>query len=844
VLRSLWKAAANVGGGLALCLALMASGSASGRDLQVEDLLAREGLGAVEVAPGDRWLLVEQRVGFASASRFDFQDLNRLFRTRIMIADLANGGPLRELFPRDSMTGYQLGPISPHGKRIVVYRLTAERWELGVATLPSGDVLWTGLTPEAGGVARRVQWASDDTLLAIALPPGAWPFDIRVYRPQAESPALWAASARGEAAVSVVNSGPSSRPRPPGVKRVVSLSATTGAIETLATGDFMDLDLAPSGRRLALLEAGEDVPLIAGRPIHGAYGLAMRRTRLRVLDLESRDLATPCPRCDVLSSFLSWRPVRDELLAYVRDDGATWASGRLLRIDAVGGGTAVIGRDLAVAFVLRPERIAAGWLGGDPIVFGRRPGAARDDWFRLSGGASVRLTEGLARPTREVVVAGGALLAAADGAAWRIDHERRAQRLTRGVFTPTVRRSDDLAERTIDGAVRGEALTGVETLEGTSVARRLGASTGAPAGGGLAANGAVLLVTPRGVLFDVVSGGGEERLVWRRADASDTVLLTFNRHLADVDRPPPIAIRHPGPDGQPLTSWLYVPARHAGPPPPLVVVPYPERIYTGPPTRFWNDAPISPGAALLGHGYAVLLPSLPSAVRNSGPADGLAERVLAIIDAAARQPDTVGRFDAERLALWGHSFGAYAVATVIGQTDRFRGAIAVAPATDLISRHGQFGAGRRIFASDVAPTSWSAGWVETLQGDMRAPPWEDPQRYVLNSPLFEAGRIKTPLLIASGEIDGSHAGQAEELFSALYRQSKEVTLLTYWGEGHLFGSPGNLRDLYARAFAFLAEHLGPPPLEADLTAAVAPLPPHPAPGPANGAPMLPPPPPR
>jgi dipeptidyl aminopeptidase/acylaminoacyl peptidase len=90
---------------------------------------------------------------------------------------------------------------------------------------------------------------------------------------------------------------------------------------------------------------------------------------------------------------------------------------------------------------------------------------------------------------------------------------------------------------------------------------------------------------------------------------------------------------------------------------------------------------------------------------------------------------------------------------------------------------------------------------------MRAPPWADPERYLLNSPLMQAGRISTPLLIAVGEIDGSHLGQAEELFSALFRQDRDALLLTYWGEPHLFGSPGNVRDLYRRGLAFLDAHL-------------------------------------
>lgn len=825
-------------------LALLASHAAA-RPLQVEDLLQREGLGAVEIAPGERWLLVEQRGPFAAGARFDFgDDLNRLFRTRLMVADLAAGGPLRPLFAPEPETGYRLGPVSPDGARAVVYRLTPERWELGIATLASGRVVWTGLTPEAPSVARTVQWASGAQLVAITLAPGVWPLDIRLRRSQAALPARWAATARGEASVTVVGSGAhlGERPAPP-AKRVTAISADTGAAETLATGDFVDLELSPSGRRLALLEAAEDIPLLAGRPVHRVYGLATRRLRLRLLDLESGRLSRPCPECDVLASLLAWSPAGDALLAYVRADGAPWTDGRLVRVDARRGRVERVGADVRAALVLRVERVAAGWLDGEPILFGRRAGDTRDDWFRLAARGPVKLTGALARPAREIVVSEGAFLAAADGAAWRIDRGGRARRLTTHAFIATARRSEGLAARTADGAVRADALSGVEGQGDAAVVRRFRGPGTTPDEDPILAAGQVLAVGAQGAAVDVTSGGGAERLVWRRAGADEVTLAAFNRRLADVDRPAPVAIEHAGPDGQPLRSWLFLPPPGAGPPPPLVVVPYPERTFPGPPARVWNDAPIAPAAALVGRGYAVLLPSLPSARDNTGPADRLAERVLAIVEAARRQPDVAGRFDAGRLALWGHSFGGYAATTIIGQTNRFRAAVAVAPATDLISRHGEFGPGRRIHADESVPTSWSAGWVETLQGDMRAPPWEAPERYLRNSPLMGAGRIDTPLLIAYGENDGSHPGQAEELFSALLRQDKDALLLAYWGETHLLASPGNLRDLYRRAFAFLDEHLGPVDSRAAVMPGSAPPPGRPEPASANAGPRTPGPPP-
>lgn len=806
--------------GAVLAAATLFATAAGGRPLQVEDLLQRETFGQVVIAPGERWLLVEQRGPFADAARFDFGRWNLLFRTRLMAADLARPGPLRPLFAPQAGTGYQAGPISPDGARAVVYRLTAEHWELGIARFATGEVMWTGLTPETPQLSRTVQWASPDTLLALVMAPGAQPWGLRAVRPQAALPALWAATAHGEAAVSAVGSGRHLAERPAAPpKRVMAISAATGAAEVLAEGDLVDLEISPSGRRLALLEAAEDIPLVAARPVHGPYGVAVRRLRLALLDLDSRRLTRPCPGCDMLASLLRWSPAGDALLAYARADGAPWTEGGLVRIDAEGRITRP-GADLAAALDLRPERVAAGWLGRDPILFGRRRGAARDDWFRLTPKGAVPLTRALKAPPRDVVVADGGLLAAADDAAWRLDRDGGARRLTAAPFTPLPLRAEDIPERTQVGAVSDQALAGVLGRGDYALAQRFHGRGGPTAGHAATTDiangtiptgdGQVLALGRRGAVIDLVSGGGAERLVWRRAGAADVTLAEINRRLADVARPTPLAIAHLGPDGQRLVSWLYLPPPGAGPPPPLVVIPYPGRTYPDRPDPIWSDAPIAAAAALIGRGYAVLLPSLPSPRRNTGPADRLAERVLAIVDTAARPLDGIEPFDRTRMALWGHSFGGYAVTTLITQTDRFAAAVAVAPATDLVSRHGEFSPERRLDPDEGLSTPWSAGWVETLQGDMAVPPWEDPERYLRNSPLMGAGRIHTPLLLIAGEIDGSHMAQAEELFSALYRQDKDAILLTYWGEGHLFASPGNLRDYYRRAFDFLDQRLGPP----------------------------------
>ena len=90
---------------------------------------------------------------------------------------------------------------------------------------------------------------------------------------------------------------------------------------------------------------------------------------------------------------------------------------------------------------------------------------------------------------------------------------------------------------------------------------------------------------------------------------------------------------------------------------------------------------------------------------------------------------------------------------------------------------------------------------------MGVPPWKDPERYIRNSPLFSADKIQTPLMLIHGDDDFVDVGQPQELFNALQRQGKDSVFVRYWGEGHTFGSPANIRDMWQRIFAWFDDYL-------------------------------------
>jgi len=126
---------------------------------------------------------------------------------------------------------------------------------------------------------------------------------------------------------------------------------------------------------------------------------------------------------------------------------------------------------------------------------------------------------------------------------------------------------------------------------------------------------------------------------------------------------------------------------------------------------------------LTGHGYAVLVPSLPNPPGGmTEPTDRLAERLLLSVQAATADPDLGPRIDPSRAALIGYSFGGYTVMAAITQTDRFEAAVEMDGISDLTP----IGQGFPVF-SEVEPeggysTNWHTGNVEATQPKMLVRP--------------------------------------------------------------------------------------------------------------------------
>ena len=219
----------------------------------------------------------------------------------------------------------------------------------------------------------------------------------------------------------------------------------------------------------------------------------------------------------------------------------------------------------------------------------------------------------------------------------------------------------------------------------------------------------------------------------------------------------------------------------------------------GGPTWNWGAyfSDSEPNAVLLASaGYACLLPNPRGSIGRGhafaqeviGDGGGIDFRdIMAGVDHCIAE----GIADPDRLGISGLSYGGYMAGWAVGQTDRFRAAVAMSVVSNYVSFH---------LTSEV----W---WYDQaiLRGD-----WDDPaSQYRERSPVTNARRCTTPTLIIQGAEDRcTPIGQAEELFHAIAESGTETELVVYPREGHVPLERAHALDAIERTQAWFDRHLG------------------------------------
>jgi dipeptidyl aminopeptidase/acylaminoacyl peptidase len=193
------------------------------------------------------------------------------------------------------------------------------------------------------------------------------------------------------------------------------------------------------------------------------------------------------------------------------------------------------------------------------------------------------------------------------------------------------------------------------------------------------------------------------------------------------------------------------------------------------------------------NGYLVFLPDIVYTVGY--PGQSALKCVLPGIQAVVDR----GYVDEKAIGIQGHSWGGYQVCYLVTQTNRFKAAAAGAPVANMTSAYDGIRWGPGL------PRQWQ---YERSQSRIGGSLWQYPMRFVENSPLFMADRVRTPLLMLHNDQDDAVPWyQGIEYFLALRRLGKEVYLFNYNGEPHGLRKRANQKDYARRLQQFFDYHL-------------------------------------
>jgi dipeptidyl aminopeptidase/acylaminoacyl peptidase len=267
-----------------------------------------------------------------------------------------------------------------------------------------------------------------------------------------------------------------------------------------------------------------------------------------------------------------------------------------------------------------------------------------------------------------------------------------------------------------------------------------------------------------------------------------------------------VRYKRPAPHEVDLSATLYLPADYdpaSGKRLPLLVWAYPLEFndtstagqVSGSPYRFTAIGGIS-HLFLLTQGYAIMdNATMPVIGDPETVNDTFVEQITAAASAAIDYAAARGIADPGRVAVGGHSYGAFMTANLLAHTDLFKAGIA---------RSGAYNRTLTPFG---------------FQGERRTY-WEAVETYTKMSPFTFAHQIKRPLLMLHGQMDsnpGTFPIQSERLYAAIKGHGGTARLVMLPYEDHGYAARESVYHTLAEMVEWLDRHV-----KSDVSAPVAP----------------------
>lgn len=277
----------------------------------------------------------------------------------------------------------------------------------------------------------------------------------------------------------------------------------------------------------------------------------------------------------------------------------------------------------------------------------------------------------------------------------------------------------------------------------------------------------------------------------------------FPSPYGDAPLPKKRVLKYKRADGVDLSANLYLPIGYKvedGPLPTLLEA-YPTEYKTraaagqmrGSPNEFpflyWGSP-----VPFVTQGYAVLENATIPIVGEgqAEPNDTYVEQLVASAQAAIDEGVRLGVVDRHRVAVMGHSYGAFMTVNLLAHSDLFKAGIA---------RSGAYNRTLTPFGFQNEDRTY----------------WQAPEIYYKMSPFSYADKIRTPLLLIHGEADnntGTFPIQSERLFSAIKGQGGTVRFVLLPLESHAYAGRESVLHMLWEMNNWMSTYVKNPPATA------------------------------
>jgi len=177
--------------------------------------------------------------------------------------------------------------------------------------------------------------------------------------------------------------------------------------------------------------------------------------------------------------------------------------------------------------------------------------------------------------------------------------------------------------------------------------------------------------------------------------------------------------------------------------------------------------------------------------KDKKPNDDFIQQLTMNAEAAVNVLDSLGVGDRNRMAVGGHSYGAFMTANLLAHTKLFKAGIA---------RSGAYNRTLTPFGFQNEDRTY----------------WQAPQLYNGMSPFMYADKIKTPILLVHGEMDdnqGTFPIQSERMFNAIKGNGGTVKFLSLPYEAHSYRGKENILDLLNEQYQWLEKYVKTPEVD-------------------------------